>query len=64
MEYFSSQKSLHKQVKKWMVHNSASALLSIHQTSHIVLCQGLGISLSQKSGPDKEQIIIKTGMKK
>lgn len=42
-----------------MVHNSASALLSVDQMSHVVLFQGLGITLSRKSGPDKEQIIIK-----
>lgn len=43
-----------------MVHNSALASLSIDQTSHVVLFQSLGITLSQKSGPDKEQAITKT----
>lgn len=43
-----------------MVHGSASTLLSIDETSHVILFQGLGITLRQRSGPDKEQIIIKT----
>lgn len=43
-----------------MVHDSASALLSIDETSHVILFQSLGITFQQRSGPDKEQIVIKT----
>lgn len=43
-----------------MMHDSASALLSIDETSHVILFQSLGITFRQISGPGKEQIVIKT----
>lgn len=44
---------------EWLVHDSASALLSTDQTSHVILFQVLGITFGQRSGPYKEQIVIK-----